>query len=158
MRHHGNTQFPVTLKHATRQPVCTPEFIFIKSSSSFCSLMAIPFQNVDLWHKLYIFGGFILWCCELTIVFTHLNNQFKMFKTLVTFSKDCAIGYVKSLLSAPFIAYHAWKLVCCPTPNLFLYRQWFQCRRFNKYLNGEIWVWGWREGSSLAPSLTLYLH
>ena len=36
-----------------------------------------------------------------------------------------------------FIACQAWKLVCCPTLNLFLHRPWFQQRRFNKYLNGR---------------------
>lgn len=41
----------------------------------------------------------------------------------------------------PFHCLHAWKFVCCPTPNQFLCR-----RRFNAgdSVNGKIWAWGCR--------------
>lgn len=44
-------------------------------------------------------------------------------------------GMVETLLGSPFIAWHAWKLVCHPIPNLSAHRRRFQRRRFNKYLN-----------------------
>lgn len=138
--------------------------------------------SVDGFHRLCCFDAALLLTnrldrksrmtgCELSVKSTDLDKQSKDW-CLAVYCR--CIGYsLHSLLSmmvvelgglcwlwlsSPFIAYHAWKLVCCPTPNLLLRRQWFQRRRFNKYLNGGIWVWGWGEGSSLALNLTLYLH
>lgn len=44
-------------------------------------------------------------------------------------------AFVEVGMPRPYWALHVWKLVCHPIPNLSMHRQWFQCRRFNKYLN-----------------------
>lgn len=93
-------------------------------------LKSLSFHHVlslDVFWWQYIKHSFFSWyMCKLKFVSFILEGLFILF---------CRATFVEVGMLRPYWALHVWKLVCHPTPNLSLHRQWFQCRRFNKYLN-----------------------